>query len=63
VAWAELALQREVDAELEALWPSAVQVWVMVLHRADCPSSLVASLSTAAELLEGRVNAVATNGV
>jgi hypothetical protein len=35
----------------------------MVLDRADGPSSLVTSLSTAAELLNGRVDAAAANGV
>jgi hypothetical protein len=46
----EQAAQREVDSDL-------------VLDRADMPSSLVASLSMAVELLEVRVDTVATNGV
>jgi hypothetical protein len=52
-----------VDAELEALHTSAARVWDLVLDRDNIPSSLVASLSTSVELLEGQVDAMATNGV
>jgi hypothetical protein len=50
---AELAARQEVDAELEALWTSTALVQNLVLDGADGPSSLAASLSTLAELLEG----------
>jgi hypothetical protein len=59
----ELAPQWEVDAELEALRTLAVRVWDFVLGRADGPSSLAASMSTAVELLKGRIDATITNGV
>jgi hypothetical protein len=49
----ELATRREVDAELEALLTLAVWVWDLVLDNVDESSSLAASLSTVAELLEG----------
>jgi hypothetical protein len=58
-----LAAQREADAELEALWTLAVGVWDLVLGSADMPSSLATSMSTAAELLEGGIDAAAANGV
>jgi hypothetical protein len=60
---AKLAARWEVDAELEALRTSAAWVQDLVLDWADGPSSLVASLSTVAELLGGRVDAAAANGV
>jgi hypothetical protein len=60
---AELIAQRLVDAELGALWTSTARVQDMVLGNADGPSSLVASLSMVVELLEGRIDTVATNGV
>jgi hypothetical protein len=60
---AELAAQWEVDAELEALWTSATRVWDLVLDNINGPSSLAASLSTVVELLEGRIDTAATNGV
>jgi hypothetical protein len=60
---AELAARREADFELEALWTSVAQVRDLVLDRVDGMSFLAASLSIAAELLEGRVDATATNGV
>jgi hypothetical protein len=47
------------DTELEALWALAMQVQDLVLVRAD----RMCSLSTVAELLDGRGDAVATNGV
>jgi hypothetical protein len=59
----ELAPRREMDAELEALQTLVVWVQDLVLDNADGPSSLAASLSTVVELLEGQVNAAATNGV
>jgi hypothetical protein len=52
-----------VDAELEVLWTSVVRVWDLVLDDADEPTSLVASLSGAVELLEGWVDVATTNGV
>jgi hypothetical protein len=54
---------REVDAELDALWTSAMRVWDMVLDNVDGPSSLVASVSRAVDLLEGQIDAMAANGV
>jgi hypothetical protein len=60
---AELATRREVDTELEALQTSAVRFQDLVLDNADMSSSLVACPSTAVELFEGWVDAMATNGV
>jgi hypothetical protein len=60
---AELAAQREVDAELEALWTLVVRVRDLVLDWADGPSSLAVSLSMVVELLEGWVDATAANEV
>jgi hypothetical protein len=48
---AELDAWREADVELEALRTSDAWVQDLVLDRTDGPSSLVASLSMAAELL------------
>jgi hypothetical protein len=59
----ELATWREVDAELEALRASAAQVQDLVLGGVDGPSSLAASVSTTAELLEDRIDATTANGV
>jgi hypothetical protein len=59
----ELAARWEVDAELEALWTSATWVEDLVLDRADGPSSLAASLSSAVDLLEGWVDVMAANRV
>jgi hypothetical protein len=61
--WVEQAARWEVGIELEALWGSAAQVWDLVLERADWMFSLGASLSSMAELLEGRIDAVVTNRV
>jgi hypothetical protein len=52
-----------VDAELEALRTSVARVWDLVLGSADGLSSMVASMSTAGELLEGRIDAATTDGV
>jgi hypothetical protein len=41
----------------------AARVWGLELSSAVGPSSLVASMSVAAELLEGQIDAAATNGV
>jgi hypothetical protein len=49
---AKLAIRREEDAELEASWTSVVRVQDLVLGSVDGPSSLAASMSTVAELLE-----------
>jgi prophage DNA circulation protein len=51
----------EVDAELEGFWSSATQVQNMVLGGPTGMSSLVASLSSAAELIKGCINIVAAN--
>jgi hypothetical protein len=59
----ELATHREANAEPEALWTLAVRVQDLVVGSADGPSSLAASMSTAAELVEGRIDAAAANGV
>jgi hypothetical protein len=61
--WVEQAARWEADAELDALWPSTARVWDLVLDGANGPSSFAASLSMAAELLEGCVDTAATNGV
>jgi hypothetical protein len=66
VAWqlrAELVARREADVEQEALWTLAVWVRDLVLDNINRPSSLAASLSPAVELLEGRIDAMAANGV
>jgi hypothetical protein len=60
---AELATRRWADAELEALRTSAARVWDMMLDNVDRPFFLVASMSMAVELLEGRINAAAANEV
>jgi hypothetical protein len=60
---AELAGRHQVDAELEALRPSAALVRDLVLADVDGASSLAASLSMVAELLESQIDTVATNGV
>jgi hypothetical protein len=52
-----------VDVELEALRTSTTWVQDMVLDGADESSSLAASLSTAAELLECCASATTANGV
>jgi hypothetical protein len=52
-----------VDTELEALRTLALRVWDLVLDNADGSSSLAASLSMVVQLLEGRANATAANGV
>jgi hypothetical protein len=59
----ELAAQRQVDAELETLCISTTCVWDLVLGNVDGPSSLAASLSMVAELLEGRIDTMVANGV
>jgi hypothetical protein len=59
----EFAARREVDVELEALRNLAARVWDLVLHNVDGPSSLAASLSMVAELLEGRVDVATANGI
>jgi hypothetical protein len=45
------------------MWTSVAWVQEFMLGRANWPSSLVASLSIAAELLEGQVDATTANGV
>jgi hypothetical protein len=52
-----------VDAELEAPQISAAWIRDLVLDRADGPSSLAASLSTATELLVGHIDAAIANAV
>jgi hypothetical protein len=59
----ELSARWEVDAELEALWASAVRVLDLVLGGADGPSSLAAFVSTTVEVLKDRIHAVTVNGV
>jgi hypothetical protein len=48
---------------MEALLTFAPRVWDMVLDNANGPSSLAASMSMAVELLKGRMDATAANGV
>jgi hypothetical protein len=52
-----------VVVELRALWSSATRIWDLVLKGSDITSSLVVSLSTVADLIEGSVDATAANGV
>jgi hypothetical protein len=59
----ELATQQEVHVELEALLTSTMHVRDLVLDNTDGLSSLAASMSTVVELLEGRIDAAAANGV
>jgi hypothetical protein len=54
---------RGVDHELEALRTSDARVWDLMLDNADMSSSLAASMSTAVELLERRIDDTTTNGV
>jgi hypothetical protein len=49
--------------ELEALHASVTCVRDLVLDGIDGPSSLATSLSSVAELLEGRIDAAAATGV
>jgi hypothetical protein len=58
-----MVVRWEADAELEALRTLAVRVWDLVPDNTVRPSSLAASLSMVLELLDGRINTVATNGV
>jgi hypothetical protein len=55
--------QREANIELEALWNSATRVWDLVLEQVDGPSSLAVSLSSAAELLKGRIDVATANRI
>jgi hypothetical protein len=59
----ELAARQEADTKLEALRTSAARVWDLVLDDADGSSSLDVSLSIVVELLEGRIDSTAANGV
>jgi hypothetical protein len=59
----EQVVHWEADTDLEALQNSTVRVQDLVLEWADEPSSLAAMLSSTAELLDGHINAAATNGV
>jgi hypothetical protein len=59
----ELAVRWEADVELEAQQASAAWVRDLVLDGADKSSSLATSLSTAVELLEGRIDAAEANEV
>jgi hypothetical protein len=54
---------REAVVELRVLWSSTTQVWDLVLKGSNEMSSLAASLSSTADLIEGRVDATTTNGV
>jgi hypothetical protein len=59
----ELATWWEVDAWLEARRTSVARVRDLVLGSTVGPSSLAASMSMAAELLKGRIDTAAANGV
>jgi hypothetical protein len=54
---------REAIIELRALQSSTTRVRHLVLRGSDETSSLATSLSSAADLIEGRINVAATNGV
>jgi hypothetical protein len=60
---AELTAQWQVGTELEALRTSAARVQDLVLDNIDGPSSLSASLSIMAELLEVQIDATTANRV
>jgi hypothetical protein len=49
--------------EHQALRNSATRVWDLVLERSDEAPSLAAALSITVDVIEGRVDAAATNGV
>jgi hypothetical protein len=55
----EPAARREADTKVEALLNSAAWVCYLVLEWANEPFSLAASMSSVAELLEGRIDAAA----
>jgi hypothetical protein len=59
----ELATWWEADAWLEARRTSVARVRDLVLGSTVGPSSLAASMSMAAELLKGRIDTAAANGV
>jgi hypothetical protein len=59
----ELVARREVDAELEALLTAVARVRDLVLDNTDGLSSMAAFVSAVVELLKGRINTAATNGV
>jgi hypothetical protein len=59
--WTEKAIRREVDTKLQALWSSIAGVRDLVLERLDWTSSLVATLSSAVELIEDHMDTMATN--
>jgi hypothetical protein len=56
-------VRRGADTEVEALQSSAARDWDLLLEQVDEPSSLVASLSSVVELLEGYIDATPANGV
>jgi hypothetical protein len=58
----ELAARRKADVELEALRALTARVWDLVLGGADRRSSLAASFSMMAELLEDKIDAASANG-
>jgi hypothetical protein len=60
---ADLGALWHVDTELEALRTSAAPIQGLVLGDVDGSSSLAASLYMVAELLEGRIDTAAANGV
>jgi hypothetical protein len=48
--------------DIRALWSSDTRVWDLVLKGSDEASSLVELLSSTVDLIEGHVDATATNG-
>jgi hypothetical protein len=60
---AELTARWLVDIELGALQTLATHIRDLVLGNADGPSSLAASLSILAELLNGQIDTAAAIGV
>jgi hypothetical protein len=60
---AELVAHWEADVELEAMQTLVLRVRDLVLNNTDAPSFLAASLSMVVELIEGRINTVASSGV
>jgi hypothetical protein len=53
---------QETDAELKAMWSSVARVQDPVLKVSDGTSSLAVSLSSVANLIEGRVDTAAAYG-
>jgi hypothetical protein len=56
-------MRREIEAELEALWCSAVRAQDLVMGNVDGSSLLATSMSAVVERLEGWIDTTTSNGV